>query len=785
MLRRVLLASSLTLAAVTLAAAGGFLYLRTALPLEEGSVRLEGLRAPVEVWRDSLGVPHIWAEGMGDMLFAQGYVHAQDRLWQMELLRRTAEGRLAEILGAALLPTDRYLRTVGLWEAAGRAEAELSDDLREWFDAYCEGVNAWLREPHGALPPELVLLRIRPRPWTPRHVLAIEKIMGLDLSLYGTSRSATLAAKRLGEEGLRHALPGYPLWGPTIVDGPPPPAPPREAAALLAAGSIAHASNAWVIGGEHTASGKPILANDMHLALRAPSLWYLAALHAEVGPSGDGHALDVVGTTIPGAPFIVTGHNRAVAWGFTNAMVDDVELFIERVDPADPGRYLAPGGSLPFEVRVDTIPVRGRREGEVLRIRSTRHGPVISDLDGRDGGEVLALRWAAHDPAGTFRAVPAMNGARSADELIAAIESFDNPHQNVVYADTAGAFGYVMGGRVPLRANGSPPPLHAVPGWTGEWDWTGELSFEEHPRTRSPARGYVVTANNRQTAGEAAARVTSFWADPFRAVRITQLVEEAIAHPRPLDGDAAHRIQLDIVDARGARYRDGAAEAAEAAGFSGEAALLASWDGEAGRDSRAAALFYAWWDEVRSRSADDLYGGGGGWFPTPAVDEVLERQTLPWRENGAVAFRQLSVEAMQAAIGALEGAALGDVHTIRAEHALSGVALLERTLRLDVGGVAHAGTPATVNVAQWPRGPFPKTTTYGPSQRHVVDMGAVDEGGFILPTGQSGLPFSRHYRDQFPVWREGGLWAVPLARPIAEARAVRRLELIPRNESTR
>ncbi|HUH13516.1 MAG TPA: penicillin acylase family protein, partial [Longimicrobiales bacterium] len=548
-MRTALRVLGITLAVAALGVAALALYVRSALPPERGTIVLAGLSEPAEVWRDSLGVPHIWAEGAHDLMVAQGYVHAQDRLWQMELLRRAAEGRLAELFGPALVPSDRFLRTLGLWSAAGAAEATLEPGVRALLEAYAAGINAWIADTHGALPPELLLTRARPEPWTPRHSLAIEKIMAMDLSLYQTSLSATRAAARLGAEALPVLLPGYPSWGGTIVDGPALPAVPGPAAALVASGSIAHASNAWVIGGAHTASGRPILANDMHLALRAPSLWYLAALHAARAdglPGGEGRGLDVAGTTLPGVPFVITGHNRAVAWGFTNAMVDDVELFVERADPRDPSRYLVPGGAEPFRVRTDTIRVKGREAGVEHTIRSTRHGPVISDLEEGLGGDVVALRWLAHDPASSVRALPAMNLAADADALVAAVDAFDNPHVNIVYADTAGAFGYVMAGRVPLRANGAPPPLLPVPGWSGEWDWTGELPFDRHPRTRSPARGYVVSANNRQAAGAVADRVTTFWADPFRALRISALVEAAIARGG-VDAAAVHRMQLDVV----------------------------------------------------------------------------------------------------------------------------------------------------------------------------------------------------------------------------------------------
>jgi penicillin amidase len=382
----------------TLAAGAAVLwYLRSVRPVADGAVELAGLGGPVEVWRDSLGVPHVWARGAEDLLFAQGYVHAQDRLWQLELFRRVAEGRLSEVMGEQLVETDRLLRTIGLWRAAIAQESALSAESRQLLEAYAAGINAFLRTRTSALPPELVALEIDPEPWTVRHSLAIEKIMAWDLSLYGGAAALLRVAPQLDSTRLRWFGEAYPPWGPTIIEAELPEL-PEAAAALLEAASITRASNAWVIGGSRTISGKPILANDMHLALRAPSLWYLMALH--------GGGFDVAGMTLPGVPFVIAGHNRAIAWGFTNAMVDDVDFFAERVDPSDSARYITPTGSEPFAVHAETLHVKGQSAPVVFTVRSTRHGPVMTDGVWRRGGEPIAMRWAAHEPSRSLEGIP-------------------------------------------------------------------------------------------------------------------------------------------------------------------------------------------------------------------------------------------------------------------------------------------------------------------------------------------------------------------------------------------
>ena len=776
--------ASLLLLGATLAIAAT-LYVRSAETDRNAVVAAPGLTEPVEVLWTDRAVPHVWASSIPDALFAQGYLHATDRLWQMELVRRAVQGRLSEVMGEATVGTDRFMRRLGLWEAAVASADLLNQQERAYLQAYANGVNAAIDGRTGALPPEFLALRYEPEPWQPEHTLAVAKMMSLTLAAYGESTAVARALRRLPADRVRWLFPDFPDWGATILDDdlaagiPEPPETPPLAAALIDRYSVAAASNSWVIDGSMTRSGKPILANDMHLELQAPSLWYLVALHAPAGP--DGRPLDVVGVSIPGAPMVITGRNRAIAWGMTNAYVDDVDIFLERVDPDDSSRYLTPDGPRPFEVRAETIRVSGRDAPEIMEVRRTRHGPVLPVDDAASGDTLLALQWTAFEPTTVFRGVIGFNTARSWDEFVSAIDNMDDPHQNLVYADTAGHIGYIMGGTVPIRGDRQRAPVAPLPGWTGEYDWRGSIPFSEHPRALDPEAGFVVTANNRQVAGPLADIISQTWNQPFRAMRITQMIRDG---PQPYDTDAVLGMQMDVLDLYADRYLDRAVEAASAAGIEEAVALLESWDQRASPESEAATLFYVWNEIVRRALARDLYDGPAPYFSRTTAGEVLERRAVPWAADPETAYRGLVTDAMREAARRTAGTPWREGNRAVHAHALGDVAILDRLLGLHIGPFDHYGSPTTVNVAHWafqsPDDDFPFTTTAGPSMRQVIDMGNTDGGGgFVIPTGQSGLPFSGHYDDQTPLWRDGGLLHLPLDRPALEAIAGRRLRLDP------
>jgi len=513
-----------------------------------------------------------------------------------------------------------------------------------------------------------------------------------------------------------------------------------------------------VIGGERSRSGKPLLANDMHLALNAPNIWFLVGLHAP--------DYDVVGMSVPGAPGVVAGHSKAVAWGFTNAMVDDSDFFLERVNPDNPEEYLTPDGWEPFQAREEVIRVKGA-DPVTLMVQSTRHGPVITPVEDRAGNQVLSFQWVAHFPSNTFEALLGMDRARTAGEFLEAMRGFSDPHQNVVFADTAGAWGYWMGGRVPIRASGTPPHL-PVPGWTGEHDWVGWVPFEEKPHVLAPSRGYIATGNNAQGRDEAALRVTDGrWFGPYRAQRISELIEAQDLH----NAESLLAIQMDPGSAFVDRHIDQAIEAFRAAGLINLAQRLEGWDHLADLESTEATLFNSWWTFLSRSYMEHYYDGDRGYLPSTVVEDALEgRLDLP------------SGLAEEAARAAAEFADLpwGEAHLLNLDHPLSAAPVVGPLLRFGRYGMPRIGGPYSVNVAGFGGSQPPFQTGYGPSQRHVVDMADPNgSGGFILPGGQSGYPSNPHSFDQLELWQDGRLWLLPTERSGVEGRTVATLRLVP------
>lgn len=783
MLRNILRILVLLLAILLLVGAFAVHRLRTGPDIRSEVLHLDGLGEPVEILYDSMGVPHIFATSMDDLFLAQGYVHAIHRLWQMEMFRRVQQGRLSEIFGTATVDTDRFLRTIGLGRAAGAGVPAEDSPTYRFMAGYAQGVTAAVEGWRGPLPPEFRLLRFRPEPWTPVLAQGIEKIMAWDLSDYQTGLSLAEAREVLGDSAFAPLMPRYPEWGVTIVEGWPeegasrphsPSLPPSISSSLVARaalaedivrilelGSVVRASNSWVVGGERSRSGKPLLANDMHLALNAPNIWFLVGLHAP--------GYDVVGMSIPGAPGIVAGHSPAVAWGFTNAMVDDSDFFIERVNPENPGEYLTPDGWIPFTTREEVIRVKGA-DPVTLVVRSTRHGPVVTPVEERAGDQILAFQWVAHQPAGTFRSLMGMGQARDATEFLEAMRDFDDPHQNVVFADTAGAWGYWMGGRVPLRASGLPPQL-PVPGWTGEHDWVGWMPFDQKPHVLAPPRGYIATGNNAQTRDDTGRLITDGnWFGPYRAQRISELLESRELH----DAESFLAIQMHDGSVLMDRYAATAAEAFRSAGLADLARRLKTWDRRAGMESSEATLFHTWWTDLHRRFRDHFYGGRRGYFPDRMLEEALAGDLdLP---------PELPVEAARTA-AAFADIPWGEAHRLTLDHPLSQVPLVGSLLKFGRSGIPRVGGPYSVNVGPFSGARPPFRSAYGPSQRHVVDMADPDaSGGFILPGGESGYPANEHSFDQLELWREGRLWILPVHRDRVEARTVATLRLEPPGE---
>ncbi len=473
MIRKIAMGIASLIVVLSAIGVGAFIYLRGSLSRTSGSITLTGLSKPVEIFRDANGVPHVFAESAEDAYFALGFVHAQDRLWLMEFTRRLGAGRLAEVLGEPTLKFDRFFRTLGLYRLAEANYEQLSPEVREAYDAYAAGVNAWLRARSGALPLEFLLLGVEPEPWRPADSLVWGRLMAIRLGKNWRTEALraqilnVLVAKGLPRERLDQLWPGSNGANPSTIES-------ARRAARLSESLLASiptdevsggASNAWVLHGTRTSTGKPLLANDPHLAFGVPILWYLVRIETP--------DLSVTGVTLPGAPLTILGHNNRIAWGITNGYGDNEDLFVETIDPGNADAYLSSTGPRDFDIREETIPVE---DGEPvrLRVRETYHGPVISGVSEDAAkiakkGTVIALASAAlREDDSTVEALYAINRAGDWTDFLAAAARFHTPQQNLMFASRDGHIGFIVAGRLPLRRSGD--GRFPVPGKDGTHD---------------------------------------------------------------------------------------------------------------------------------------------------------------------------------------------------------------------------------------------------------------------------------------------------------------------------
>ncbi|GAB4212267.1 MAG: penicillin acylase family protein [Roseiflexaceae bacterium] len=801
LVRRVLIwLVGIVLALVLALGGGGYLWLRGSLPQTNGAIKLAGLSGPVEVLRDASGIPHIRGASEEDALMGLGYVHAQDRLWQMEFQRRIGNGRLSEVLGTTTRQTDIFLRTLGPHRAAARAWSTARPEERRAIEAYVRGINAFISTHHGReLPVEFTILGFEPEPWRPEDVIVWIKMMSWNLG--GNWSDELLRAKliaKIGPDKAAELLPAAAADDPLILPpdsasagpGPQPvaaPAPPvgeRTSAGLLAVdqaireglglGGHLIGSNNWVIGGARSASGKPILANDPHLGAQIPSIWYLAHL--------SGGAIDAIGATLPGLPGIVIGHNGRIAWGVTNTGPDVQDLFIERIN-GDTVEYQ--GRQEPLTVLTETLKVKGEPD-TALRVRVTRHGPLISDAI-KDSDQALAFRWTALDDQDhTLAAFLAINRARNWQEFTAALSSYHAPMQNFVYADVDGNIGYYAPGALPIRAKGD--GRVPVPGWTGEYDWSGYVPFEQLPHSYNPEQGFIVSANNRVAPDSYPYLIGSSFAAPYRALRITELVK---AKPlNTLDDVAA--MQADVRSAHAALLLPLLLQATPADARSTRALeLLRGWDGTMRGDSAAAAVYQAWYAHLpqhvfRDELGDELAESYEG-DPVAIVLPTMLRDNAAWCDDTRTAGRDNCATTMGLALrdGLAEMAKLqgsddpsawrwDKVHIAMFPHnPFDNVPQLQPIFSRSI---PNDGDRFTVDVAP-PRADYRQR--HVASYRGIIDLSDLDRSRFMHTVGQSGNPLSPHYSDLLERWQRVEYLPMTFSRAAVDAAARERLVLEP------
>ena len=812
MIRRIL--GWALLALLVLAGAAGYLgyrYLASGQPRLDGFVHLQGLGAPVQVYRDARGVPHIFAESEVDLYRATGYVMAQDRLFQMDLTRRIAQGRLAEVLGEELLEIDLAHRVYGFDVQARRGAAEADAITRRVLEAFSEGVNACIAGSE-ALPPEFRLLGYAPEPWKPEHSIGLARLIGWGLgerlelerlTLQLRARLGDALAARLVPDDL--ALAEAPLVpDPEGIDPRPrfgfAPLPADLLEALRASAPASRpasgeggGSNSWVVAAERSATGRPLLANDPHLALSQPSFWYL--IHQQI--PGE---LDVIGGAIPGTPTVLIGRNRQIAWGLTNVGADFQDLFLERLDPPDaPTRYATPEGWAELTRREEAIVFvdgAGERQTRTEVILETAHGPLLPERPAPGYG--LALKWSGGGCSDELLALYRLNRAEDLDGFHEALADFGVPPQNIVFASADGTVGFQTVGFIPRRKgfDGRGP----VPGFSGEYGWLGRVPYEVLPRGKAPEEGFYAIANQAPVGRGYPFEITTSADPPHRAARIRQRLQAETT----ADLSLMQSMQMDDTSVQAPAVRDRLVAAVEAGGAVGgvEAAaleLLRGWDLRFARDSAGALIYQTAYRELcRALLYDelgDLYEGyARHTFVLPQVAErELADPTSPFIDDRATPDRQETADdlyrtAFRRGVALLRESAGEDpaawrwdaFHLFPRRHPLGrGSALAD--LIFSRGPDDVAGSMWTPNATSAKLDPFGPVRA-GPSLRMIVDFSEDAGVHLVITGGQSGHPLSPHYDDLTPLWLHGDLLEIPMDRERVRLNTRHRLVLKPEGE---
>ena len=778
------LAVALVLLLMVAAAAAWWFYsaARASLPQLDGSLRV-AISAPVTVIRDAHGVPHITAANMADLLFAQGYVTAQDRFWQMDMTRRYVAGELAEILGPDYVKSDRYQRTLGMRQVAQRAAATISDTDRRLLDAYARGVNGYLDSHRRSMPVEFRVLGYVPRPWSPEDTLLIACMFNEMLNLY--AMDDMLARERVmarippdlaadlfpntswrdhppgAVEGRQSKVDADQVKGERVtpIDHRPKPFP------SVAEGTnddFLPGSNNWVVSGAHTVSGKPLLSNDMHLPHHIPNVWYEVHL-----TSGD---FDVAGVTAPGLPLVLVGHNRRIAWGFTNLGPAVTDLYIETFNRN--GEYQAPDGWRPPQHRHELIRVKGKSDVAV-DVTITRHGPIVTGLLGGER-RPLALQWTLWDPqllTSTFEAIRGFDQARNWDEFRRAAAHFGGPGQNIVYADVDGHIGYQATGWVPLRKSGD--ATQPVPGNGDAFDWNGYVPSDQMPSVFDPESGIIGTANGRVAPDGYPHLISAEWMAPYRTDRIYQFLHSgkkfSTADMLALQTD----IYSDIDRFFAQRFTSAVDRTASASPRARQAAdLMRKWDGRLTTDSVAPSIAVAarrQWQRLLLEPllgpADENSNVATGWrqytWMNSAVwlENLLTTQPQRWLPRNYRSWDDLLTAAVEQAVSAnsvprdLASWHWGQAHPVYLQHPIFGrVPLLNRWT--GPGTLPQSGDDNTVKQVG---------LGFGPSERLTVDFADLDASTLNIVTGESGNFTSSYFMDQWQAWYLGSTFTLPFS----------------------
>lgn len=752
--------------------------IRKSFPDVVGTLSLSGLREPVDVARDDFGVPHIRARNEHDLMFALGLVHAQDRLWQMDIGRRSGEGRLSEVFGEVTVPFDRMFRIVGIRRTAEAIEQSMKPESRDRLLWYADGVNAFIATHKGAFPLEFDMLGYEPERWTPVHSIILGRMMAWRLNLsWWTDLTMGAIAERVGLEKALDVFPTYPATVPTIVpqsewrrslgSGVGYLKTAQSYLALLGIPSMTGGSNAWVVAPFRSATKGALLANDTHLQLELPSRWYEVHLQAP--------GYDVRGMSMAGIPGVVVGRNDRIAWGVTNVMADDADFYVERIDSVDSTKYLYDGRWQPITYLSEDINVRGD-SAVPLTVRLTRHGPIVTDiatpLQRGHYPYVTSMRWTGAETDDQFDAFNTINRAGNWGEFIDGVRKFAVPGQNFVYGDTAGNIGYWCGVRLPLRSQRQ--ALLPLPGWEPSSEWKGYVPFDQLPHLFNPPEGYIATANNKIVDDSYPYHISDLWEPPSRFVRLNDILSKKDEAFSIGDFERLQNDQYSVHASEIAPYILAAFADSTIGLDEGPRALeyLRNWHFVYAKDDIATAIYQMFFvtllvniyeDEMGPELFHDFVLLSN--IPIRVTTRLLHEGTSPWFDDITTpgvetrddiirkSLRQALLNLREQLGADTKDWRWGSLHTVTLRHPMGMQKPLNLVFSLGpypLGG----GTTSLVSGEYDFNHPF--GVTVGSSFRMICDMANPSEMRTVLPSGQSGQAFHPHYSDQTDLWLNGG-----------------------------
>ncbi|MEE8378125.1 MAG: penicillin acylase family protein [Candidatus Aminicenantaceae bacterium] len=719
-----------------------FLHFHISKPKIEGEASMQGLHEQVRIVTDEWGVPHIFAANEEDLFFATGFIHAKERMWQMDLTRRAGFGRLSEILGKAALNQDKILRNYGMKEAILKDFSLLSSKVKNFLLAYSRGVNAWMKTRKFRWPPEYVLLRCRPEPWTPLDSLAVKQVMAFLLCVDLESEAVRgNLVRRVGvEKALEILEEDITSLPPELKDLSP---------IEMKLTSEFQGSNNWVISGERTNSGKPLLANDPHLEISIPPIWFEIHLKSPT--------INVIGVSLPGVPFVLIGHNDFIAWGITNSAADVQDLFIEKLNDSK-DKYLDENGWKPLLKKEEQIWIKGKKDPIKFDVFWTSRGPILSPLI-LNSDVPLSLQWVTHEGGQVADAFYLMNKAKSWEDFSEALKMMDAPSQNFVYADKEGNIGYYLSGKIPVRLKES--ALFPYPAWKEEGQWHGFLAEEDKPNVYNPQEQAIVTANQKIVPQDYPFYISVDWDAPFRANRINELLEQRESH----SVESFMKIQNDIYNKKAELFlpflRD--VESTEESSQRG-LSLLKNWDLQMGGGA-APALFSVFLEILSKEVFSDELGEDYESFnlrnrrkragllrlmSSPEASWWDDRNTKKIETWEDIINRSMKIayDSMTEEQGSQENWDWKHLHSLQYKHVLGQVPLFKF---FNSGTFPITGDRFTVKAS------FSKNykTTHGASYRLIVDLSDWANSVCVLTSGQSGHFLSRNYDDQISLWLEG------------------------------